>query len=292
MRSTSRIRRSLASAAVAAAAVALTAVGIGHATADTAGHGDARSPVRCSAPGHRAITVVLVHGAWADSSGWSGEINQLQRAGCVVRAADNPVENLTTDAEKVAAFVRAIPGPVLLVGHSYGGAVITNAAAQADNVVGLVFVDAYAPAVGEAINTLNGATSVVYTHPKSELLQEVPGPGGSTNLLLTQKAYADYFGNDLTNSQAREGWASQTEASSLALGTPTKYAAWQHLPSWSFISSGDQIITPDSLAMMAKRAHSKVTWFKGGSHLTLVTHPGAVTAVIGQALSSLLKGGS
>ena len=286
MRNKSRFRRPLAVAAAAALTATLTAAGVGQATADAAGRGG-DVPARCSAPGHQAITVVLVHGAWADSSGWSGEISRLQRAGCTVRAADNPVEGLTTDAEKVAAFVRAIPGPVLLVGHSYGGAVISNAAAQASNVVGLVYIDAYEPAVGEAIGSLNGATSVVYTHPKSELLQEVPGPDNTTNLLLTQKAYADYFGSDLTDAQAREGWASQTETSSLALETPAKYAAWQNLPSWSFISSNDQIITPDSLSMMAQRAHSKVTWFKGGSHLTLVTHPEAVTAVIGKALSAL-----
>lgn len=286
-----RVRRSLAAVAALAATLSLTTAGVSYASAGERHQGGGPS-VRCSAPGHQAITVVLVHGAWADSSGWSGEISQLQAAGCVVRSADNPVENLTTDAEKVAAFVRTIPGPVLLVGHSYGGAVITNAAAEVNNVVGLVFVDAYAPAVGEAIDTLNGSDSVVYTHPQSELLQQVPGgSSGGTNLLLTEKAYLDYFGNDVPRTQARQMWAAQTEASTLALQTPTKYAAWQTLPSWYFISTGDQIVTPKSEIPMAQRAHSDVTIFQGGSHLTLVTHPAAVTAVIGKALAALLRNG-
>lgn len=291
VRRISRTQRSLAILTAAAITASLTAVGIGYATASTAANTPAASPIHCTAPGRQPITVVLVHGAWADSSSWSSEISQLQRAGCAVRAADNPVENLTTDAEKVATFVRAIPGPVLLVGHSYGGAVITNAAAEVTNVVGLVFVDAYAPAVGEPIAELNGATSVVTTHPLPDLLQEFPGPAGSTDLLLKESTFLNYFGPDVPKPQARELWASQTIASSLALQTPTQHAAWRTLPSWYFISTDDQIITEQSELAMAQRAHSKVTIFHGGSHLTLITHPAAVTALIGQALSTVLKDG-
>ncbi|MEU2338890.1 alpha/beta hydrolase [Streptomyces sp. NPDC013172] len=233
-----------------------------------------------------------MHGAWADSSSWNGELAELQRAGCAVRAADNPVENLTTDSEKVAAFVRTIPGPVLLVGHSYGGAVISNVAAEVDNVVGLVYVDAAAPAVGEPLSALDGSTSVIATKPASELFEQVPGtPDGNTNLLLTQNAFVNYFGNDLPKAQARRLWASQTMAATPAIDTPSRYAAWQTLPSWYFISTGDQIITAESELAMARRAHSHVTVFHGGSHLTLVSHPKAVTAVVGKALSTLLAAG-
>lgn len=284
----SRIRPSRAIAAAAAVA----ALAIGHASVPTAAHAQGAGPIRCTAPGRQPITVVFVHGAWADSSSWSGEIKQLQHDGCAVRAADNPVQNLTTDSEEVAAFVRTIPGPVLLVGHSYGGAVIGNAAAEVNNVVGLVYVDAAAPAVGEPLSALDGSTSVIATRPASELFEQVPGtPDGGTDLLLTENAFVNYFGNDLPRAQARQLWASQTITSPAAINTPSRYAAWKTLPSWYFISTGDKIITPESELAMAHRAHSHVTIFHGGSHLTLISHPTAVTAVVTQALSTLLADG-
>ncbi|MFC6155633.1 alpha/beta hydrolase [Kribbella jiaozuonensis] len=249
---------------------------------------DAR-PIRCTASGRAPITVVFVHGAWADNSSWTGEVNELLRDGCNVRAADVHVQDLAADAAAVANFLRTIPGPVLLVGHSYGGAVISNAAAEVSNVVGLVYVDAYEPAVGEAISDLGGATSAIVTHPASELFEPIPGaPSGQQNLILQQTAYSKYFANDLPRAQAVEQWATQTVASTAALTAPTTQAAWKTLPSWSFISTGDQIITPQSLLAMSHRAHSHITLFKGGSHVTLVSHPQAVTAVVGTALSSLL----
>ena len=287
-----RARWSLAiAAAVAAAPAIVLGSGLSAQAASAAPVGAHRpaGSVRCTAAGRQAITVVLVNGAWANTASWSGEISELQHDGCAVRAVENPVEDLTTDAEEVAAFVRTIPGPVLLVGHSYGGAVITNAAAEVDNVVGLVYVDAAAPAVGEPLSALDGSTSVIATKPASELFEQVPGtPDGSTDLLLTKKAFLDYFGSDLSRSKATQLWASQTLASTQALNTPSKYAAWQTIPSWYFISTGDQIITPQIELEMAHRAHSHVTMFQGGSHLTLISHPAAVTAEIGQALSTLL----
>jgi pimeloyl-ACP methyl ester carboxylesterase len=203
-----------------------------------------------------------------------------------------PLQDLTTDATTVADFVRTIPGPVLLVGHSYGGSVITNAATEVPNVVGLVYVDAFAPAVGESASELGGTTSALAAHPASQLFEEIPGaPKGTENLILKQNAFLQYLANDLPRAQALALWASQTVASSQALGTPSQYAAWKTLPSWYFISTGDQIITPQSMLAMAHRAHSRITLFHGGSHLTLISHPAAVTAVIGKALSSLLADG-
>jgi pimeloyl-ACP methyl ester carboxylesterase len=248
--------------------------------------------VRCRAPGRKAITVVLVHGAWADPSSWDGEISELQSDGCAVRAADNPVQDLNTDSREVANFVRTIPGPVLLVGHSYGGAVITNAGAEAHNVVGLVYVDAFAPAVGESAAELGGHTSAIATHTPSELFQSLRGTRrGTTELLLQRGVYLDNFASDLPRAQALKLWASQTESSTRALQTPSRYAAWKTLPSWYLISTGDQIITPQAELMQAHRAHSHVVMFHGGSHVTLISHPAAVTAVIGKALSTLLAEG-
>jgi pimeloyl-ACP methyl ester carboxylesterase len=250
------------------------------------------APIRCNAPNHRPITVVLVHGAWADPSSWDGEIGQLQQHGCSVRAVANPVQNLTTDSDHVADFLRTIDGPVLLVGHSYGGAVITNAAAQVNNVVGLVYVDAFAPDVREAVSELGGQTSAIATTPASELFEEIPGaPTGTRNLILRQRVFISNFASDLPRAAALRLWASQTVASTGALTTPSRYAAWKTVPSWYFISTGDQIITPEAEMMQAQRAHSHVVTFRGGSHITLISHPTAVTRVIGDAMSTLLASG-
>jgi len=235
-------------------------------------------------------TVVLVHGAWADASSWSGEVAALQRAGCRVRAVANPVENLTTDSSYVADFLKSVPGPVVLVGHSYGGSVITNAAALVTNVRALVYVDAAAPAPGETNGSLSGSDSVLSTMSADELFDTTAYPGapaGQQELYLKENIFLSHFGQDLPRPQARLLWASQRGASTEAFGTPSKYAAWKTIPSWYFISSGDQIITPTSELAMAERAKSEVTWFDGGSHLTLISHPQAVTAVINQAVRSV-----
>lgn len=288
MRKMYKTRLLLAAAVIAS----VGAVSAGAARAATPAAATA-APARCTAPGRTPITVVLVHGAWADNSSWSGELSELQRDGCPVRAADVAVHDLAADATTVADFVRTIPGPVLLVGHSYGGAVISNAAAEVPNVVGLVYIDAYEPAAGEEISNLGGATSALATHPASQLFAQVPGaPSGTENLLLSQNTYLRYFASDLPRAQALTLWASQAVAGTGALDAPSQHAAWQTLPSWAFISTGDQIITPQSLLAMAHRAHSHVTLFNGGSHLTLISHPAAVTAVIGKALSSLLADGN
>jgi pimeloyl-ACP methyl ester carboxylesterase len=285
MRRISQGRTALAAAFVAAALLAMPMSASGATT-------DNGYPIRCAVPGQDPITVVLVHGAWADNSSWAGEVSELQRDGCQVRAADVQVHDLATDATGVSDFVSTIPGPVLLVGHSYGGAVISNAATHAPNVVGLVYVDAYEPAVGEAISQLGGATSAIATHSFSEIFQTIPGaPAGSLDVVLTKDFYLNYFASDLPKRQALEQWATQTVASTAALQAPATSAAWQTLPSWAFISTGDMIITPDSLRSMANRAGSQITTFQGGSHVTLVSHPGAVTATIGKALASLLAAG-
>ena len=287
-----RIVRPLARPARAALLATLVALGSTAALTGTASAARATTPkLRCSAPGTPPITVVLVHGAWAQPSSWNGEVARLQAAGCSVHAIANPVQDLTTDAQSVADYVSTVPGPVLLVGHSYGGSVITNAAAEVKNVVGLVYVDAAAPAPGETTASLSGARSKLSTEPMSSLFTTFTYPGapaGAMDMLLTRHAFTDYFAQDLPRAEAVELYDEQTPASTAALMAPSQYAAWQTLPSWYFISTGDQIITPAAELSMAHRAHSHITIFHGGSHLTLVSHPAAVTATIGTALHSLL----
>ncbi len=235
-------------------------------------------------------TVVLIHGAWADTSSWNGEVTELTQQGYDVRAIANPLENLTTDSEYVADFLKTLSGPIVLVGHSYGGSVITNAAAGNPNVKALVYVDAAAPDVGETNGSLSGADSVLKQKPEGELFDKLRypvAPAGAVDLYLQKDVFLHSFGNDLPADEATRLWATQRAASTSAFETPSKFAAWKTIPSWYFISSGDRIITPTSEKAMAGRAHSQVTVFDGGSHLTLISHPDAVTAVIDQAIASV-----
>ena len=241
-------------------------------------------------PADQRPTIVLVHGAWADTSSWSGELQVLTAAGYKVRAIGNPVEDLTTDAETVHDFLTTISGPIVLVGHSYGGAVITNAATGVPNVKALVYVDASAPAPGETNGSLSGSTSILNKDTPAQLFTDVPypnAPAGDTDLYLNEDIFVHYFASDLPVAEAQALWASQRGASTAAFNTPSQTAAWKTIPSWYFISSNDQIITASSELAMAKRAHSHITVFPGGSHLTLISHPNAVTATIASAIRSV-----
>ncbi|WP_267306853.1 alpha/beta fold hydrolase [Mycobacterium barrassiae] len=273
------------------AAIAMVAVACAAPQPHTPASGtSALSAPTAPAPDAVKPTVVLVHGAWADASSWDGEVTALQIKGHDVRAIANPLENLTTDAEYVSNFLKSISGPIVLVGHSYGGSVITNAAAGIPNVKALVYVDAAAPDVGETNGSLSGSDSVLKHTPESELFDKLPYPGaptGAVDLYLKKDIFLHNFANDLPTDEATRLWATQRAASSAAFETPSKAAAWKTIPSWYFISSGDQIITPTSEKAMAERAHSHVTVFDGGSHLTLISHPDAVTDVIEEAIASV-----
>jgi pimeloyl-ACP methyl ester carboxylesterase len=227
-------------------------------------------------------TIVLVHGAWANASSWSGEIALLQRDGYVVRAIANPLRGLTSDAANVAAFLATLSGPIVLVGHSYGGAVITNAASGNPHVKALVYVDAFAPAVGETARQLNGKTTALGAAPET-LYDVVPyggASGGDHLLYLKERVFVQSFAPDLPKSTAQALWASQTPAAVSAFMTPSAAAAWQTIPSWYVIGAADKIITPDSQLMMAHRAHAQILMVPGGSHLTLISHPTEVTQQI------------
>jgi pimeloyl-ACP methyl ester carboxylesterase len=224
-------------------------------------------------------TIVLVHGAWADASSWRAEVDRLQQDGYVVRAIANPLRGLTSDAADVADFLKTISGPIVLVGHSYGGAVITNAAAGNPNVKELVYVDAAVPAVGETTAQLSGRTSALGAQPDT-LYDQVPYPGapaGDTDLYLKEKVFLQSFAPDLPRRTAETLWASQRPATTGAFMTRSSAAAWQAIPSWYVIGAADKIITPESQTFMAHRAHARVLSVPGGSHLTLISHPEPVT---------------
>jgi pimeloyl-ACP methyl ester carboxylesterase len=258
----------------------LASIAIGAVTAGViAGCSSPQPPPAASSP-----TVTTTPAAGGDKP------TVLEKEGYDARAISNPLEDLTTDAESVKSFLATIKGPIVLVGHSYGGSVITNAADGNPNVRALVYVDAAAPDVGETNGSLSGADSVLKNKPEDQLFDKLPYPGapaGAVDLYLKKDVFLNAFGNDLPTDVATRLWATQRVASTAAFDTPSKYAAWKTIPSWYFISSGDQIITPTSETAMANRAHSVITTFDGGSHLTLISHPEAVTAVINSAIASV-----
>ncbi|MGP3936226.1 alpha/beta hydrolase [Nonomuraea sp. KM88] len=262
------------------------------ATLTTAAHpaaGHASAPVPCASSGSTKPTVVLVHGAWADTSSWNGEVDALRRAGYPARAIANPLRGLDGDAATVADFLRTVSGPVVLVGHSYGGSVITNAAANAPNVKALVYVDAAMPDTGETTAQLSGPGSVLNGDPAElyDTASYANAPEGAKDLYLRRDVFVGSFASDLPKDTAVRLWATQRAASTSAFQTPSRAAAWKRIPSWYFVSTGDRIITPESQLSMAQRARSKITKFAGGSHLTLISHPEKVTAVIGSAICSV-----
>jgi len=260
---------------LAAIAVVVLGVADGAAARSSAPRAAAAAPaISCVKP-----TIVLVHGAWADASSWSGEVDRLQRDGYVVRAVANPLRGLTGDAAYLADILKNISGPIVLVGHSYGGSVITNAAAGNRSVKELVYVDATAPTVGETTAQLSGKTSAVRAAPET-LFDQVPYPGapaGVTDLYLKEKVFLQSFAPDLPPSMAETLWASQRPATTSVFTTRSSAAAWQTIPSWYVIGAADKIITPESQRFMANRAHARIVSVPGGSHLTLISHPSEVT---------------
>ncbi|MFB9179843.1 alpha/beta hydrolase [Dactylosporangium sucinum] len=219
-------------------------------------------------------TVVLVHGAWAGTSSWTPVLERLRHEGYQVRAFANPLRGLTSDAAAAGAFIASLRGPVVAVGHSYGGSVITNATDGNANVKALVYVDAAAPAVGETTGQLSGEGSALSGDP-ADLYDTV-----GTDLYLHRTLFQHSFAQDLPLEESATLWAGQRPAAQAAFTTKSARAAWRTKPSWYVIGDADKIITPQSQQMMAKRAGSHVTTVPGGSHLTLLSHPGPVTDTI------------
>lgn len=233
------------------------------------------------------ITVVLVHGAFAESASWSGVISELQEAGVTAIATPNPLRSVTTDAENVRSAVASLDTPVLLVGHSYGGSVITQAAAGDENVKGLVYVSAFAPDHGETALGLTGQ------FPGSTLGERVcpyPLGDGTNDLIVDRELFPDQFAADVPLEVARISAATQRPIRDVALGEPlpTEVPAWKTLPSWFVFGTGDKNIPVEAMTFMAERAESQKTHvIDGASHSSMVSHPGAVANLILEALDYL-----
>jgi pimeloyl-ACP methyl ester carboxylesterase len=229
----------------------------------------------------RAPTVVLVHGAFADASSWSGVIPKLQAEGYEVVAVANPLRGLASDSAYVSNIIKGIPGPVVLVGHSYGGSVISNAAVGNDNVKALVFVAGFAPDTGESSFGLNGK------FPGSILgdaIAPTPLGDGKNDLYIKQAGFRAPFAADIPEAQVKVAAATQRPITDAAGNEPSSGAAWKTLPSWFIYGSADMAISPAAHAFMAGRAKSRHTEVvKGASHMVMLSHPAEVARMIREA---------
>ncbi len=229
-------------------------------------------------------TIVLVHGAWADSSSWDGVVRRLQREGYTVAVPPNPLRSLAGDAAYISAVLHTIQGPVVLVGHSYGGAVITNAALGNAHVTALVYVNAFIPDQGESVVQLAGAEpgSALAVADPSTVFKLVPYPGapaGDFDAYVLPSVFRSAFANDLGPRRAAVLAATQRPVTLSALGTPSGQPAWQTIPSWALVGTLDHVLPPAEQQIMADRAGSHVTRVKA-SHLSMVSRPGSVAGVI------------
>jgi pimeloyl-ACP methyl ester carboxylesterase len=231
-------------------------------------------------------TIVLVHGAWADSGSWNKVTLLLQQAGYTVYAPPNPLQGLVTDTASVSDFLQSITGPVVLVGHSYGGEVITNAADGNSNVKALVYDDAYLPAQGEDLMDLTTAGSCFYLPPaeQSTVFSPVTTPGApsGTDVYVKQSVFPGCFANGLPASEGAVLAATQRPLATNALTDPSGVPAWKTIPSWAIIGMNDRVVTPAEQLFMAHRAGSHITEVDA-PHLSMISNPGVVASVIIQA---------
>jgi pimeloyl-ACP methyl ester carboxylesterase len=242
-------------------------------------------------PETAAPTVVLLHGAFADASGWYGVIELLEAAGVAVTAPPNPLRSLVHDAAYIASYLDQIPGPVLLVGHSYGGAVITNAGSQASNVVGLVYVAAFVPDEGETLLELasNSKDSVVLSALIPLQFPTGNGMETATEFVIDPARVQEVFGADLPQSQTALLAASQRPLAEVTFAEPTTAPAWKSLPSWAVVPTGDKTVGTDAARFGAERAGATITEIDA-SHVVMISQPQAVADVIMTALEAVKSG--
>ncbi len=236
----------------------------------------------------RPLTVVLVHGAFADASGWTDVCERLQAAGVQVIAPANPLRGISIDSAYVASLLAQIPGPVLAVGHSYGGAVISNAATGAGNVVGLVFVAGFAPEDGERLIDAEGTSRDSVLSEALVRLQYPTGQGTETavEFAINPASFHDAFAADLPAEQTAMMAATQRPVAELAFSEPSGPPAWKTLPAWAVVATGDKAAGADVIRSMAERAGAEITE-ADGSHVIMMSQPQIVTNVILAAIAKV-----
>ncbi|MFG3023859.1 alpha/beta fold hydrolase [Streptomyces sp. NPDC048254] len=265
-------RKRVAALGAVAGAVALALAVTAPADATGAHHAPDKKP-----------TVVLVHGAFADSSSWNGVVKRLQHDGYPVVAPANPLRGLASDADYLNSYLKSVKGPIVLAGHSYGGAVITQAAAGNPDVKALVYIAAFAPDKGESALELSNKYPGSTLGPTLNAVPfPLPGGGTGTDLYIKADKFHDQFAADVPTPVTDLMAATQRPVVSSALEEKATETAWQTIPSWDLITTRDYNIPPAAQRFMAKRAHSHTTEI-AASHAVSVSRPGAVTRIIEQA---------
>jgi pimeloyl-ACP methyl ester carboxylesterase len=237
-------------------------------------------------------TIVLVHGAFADASSWNGVVELLQQQDYSVVAPANPLRGIAADSAYIASVVNQIDGPVLLVGHSYGCAVNTNAAATLANVVGLVYVSGFAPDEGERLgeveegskDSILNAALVASNYPTGE------GAETAMEFAINPALFQETFAADLSAEQAALMAATQRPVAELAFSEASGPPAWKTLPSWAVVSTGDKAAGSDITRSMAQRAGADIVEIEG-SHVIMISQPQAVTDHILKAVQSVSGAG-
>lgn len=233
-------------------------------------------------------TVVLIHGAFADASSFAKLIPELLADEIAVVAPAVPLRGLISDSAYIASVVRQIPGPVILVGHSYGGAVITVAGME-DNVVGLVYLSAYALDEGESLGELQGrfpdsdlAAALVYT------TYPLDGPADGTDVSVDTERLPEIFAHDVDDSLARIMAVTQRPLAALAFGEKAPAAAWKTKPAWGIVASSDHTINPDVERFGYERAGIKTTEIDS-SHVVMISHPHQVADLVRDAIAHVTE---
>jgi pimeloyl-ACP methyl ester carboxylesterase len=231
-------------------------------------------------------TIVLVHGAFAESASWSPVIDALEGAGYPVIAAANPLRGLAADAASVGDVVRSVEGPVVLVAHSYGGAVISNVPADAGEITGLVYVNGFAPDPGESCLSLAGMFPGSML--RNDTLQPVRRSDGTTDLYIVRDRFHDVFCADVPAPPAALMAATQRPASQEALFAPSNdRPSWRDLPSWFVIGEEDRIIPAELQRFMAERAGAqRVLAIPLASHGLIVSQPQAAVDMVFEAAAA------
>jgi len=269
-----RLRLVIAAVIVAVAGLLIPLSQVASArTAGAAAAGDGPKP-----------SIVLLHGAWADTSSWDGVIKRLQADGYTVYAPPNPLQGLPYDPAYVADFLHSISGPIVLVGHSYGGAVITNAATGDPQVKALVYVDAFAPAQGQSLAQLLAAYPGSCAVPANLNVVPFPGaPSGVGDAYIKQSVFPSCMANGLPATEAHVLAVTQLPIATIALTQKSGVPAWKTIPSWAVVGTTDHAIPLALQLAMAHRAHAHITRVDA-PHLSMISNPGTVTNVILRAV--------
>jgi pimeloyl-ACP methyl ester carboxylesterase len=226
-------------------------------------------------------TIVLIHGAFADASTWRPVHDRLTHDGYTVLAPPNPLRGIPYDASHTAALIDQLEGPVVLVGHSYGGAVIT-VAGNSEKVAGLVYVGGVVPDEGESVNDLQARFPSLAMGP---LVRPTELPDGSLEISIDPVRFPDVFGADLTPEDAAFMAISQRPVSATAFDDPATAAAWRTKPSWAVFGTADRPVAPELQRFQYARAGSTVTEVEGASHLVMLSKPEVVAGVIREAVT-------